>query len=83
MPVVYDVLVDGKPLAEVVAAVPDVGASAARPATIDLAGAEIELVSLVARETRLSGALDADRPGDDRHDRSTTSSSTARRASAC
>ena len=29
------------------------------PATIDLAGAEIELVSMVARETRLRNALDA------------------------
>ena len=30
-----------------------------RPATIDLAGAEIELVSLVARETRLQKAVSA------------------------
>ena len=49
------------------------------PATIDLAGAEIELVSMVARENRLLRALKAylaDHPP-------TTSSSTARRRSGC
>jgi chromosome partitioning protein len=30
-----------------------------RPATIDLAGAEIELVSVVARESRLQRAIEA------------------------
>ena len=56
------------------------------PATIDLSGAEIELVSMVARETRLRNALDTlPRVADARTARSasTTSSSTARRASGC
>jgi chromosome partitioning protein len=56
---VYDVLIDGVPLAEVVqpaAGVPDLWCV---PATIDLAGAEIELVSVVAREGRLKRAVDA------------------------
>ena len=57
VPSVYDVLVDGKELAGVLRESPDVGGLWCAPATIDLAGAEIELVSLVARETRLARAL--------------------------
>jgi len=56
---VYDVLVDGTPLADVVQECPDVPGLWVAPATIDLAGAEIELVSLVARETRLHKAITA------------------------
>ena len=56
VPSIYDVLVDGMPLADVVQECPDIPTCGARPATIDLAGAEIELVSLVARETRLQRA---------------------------
>src|SRR6478609_374981 len=56
---VYDVLVEGKPVAEVVQECPDIPGLFCVPATIDLAGAEIELVSLVARETRLQKAVSA------------------------
>ena len=56
---VYDVLVDAAPMAEVVQPCPDVKNLFCAPATIDLAGAEIELVSLVARETRLQKAIRA------------------------
>ncbi len=56
-PSVYEVLVDGLALADVVQPVADLPGLIAAPATIDLAGAEIELVSLVARETRLQRAL--------------------------
>jgi chromosome partitioning protein len=56
---VYDVLVEGQPIAEVVQECPDVPGLFCVPATIDLAGAEIELVSLVARETRLEKAVSA------------------------
>ncbi|HQY97085.1 MAG TPA: ParA family protein [Phycicoccus sp.] len=59
VPSIYDVLVEGTPLAEVVQACPDVDGLLCAPATIDLAGAEIELVSLVARETRLAKAVTA------------------------
>lgn len=59
VPSIYDVLVDGRDLAEVVQACPDLPNLWCAPATIDLAGAEIELVSLVARETRLQKAVDA------------------------
>jgi chromosome partitioning protein len=38
---------------------PDISGLWCAPATIDLAGAEIELVSLVARETRLNKAVEA------------------------
>ena len=56
-PSTYDVLVDGRALSEVAAQAPDVLNLWCVPATIDLAGAEIELVSMVARESRLSRAL--------------------------
>jgi chromosome partitioning protein len=56
---VYDVLVDGAPLATAVHPSPDVPNLWCVPATIDLSGAEIELVSMVARETRLRKALGA------------------------
>jgi chromosome partitioning protein len=56
---VYDVLVDGTPLADAVYPSPDVPNLWCAPATIDLSGAEIELVSMVARETRLRNALAA------------------------
>ena len=56
---IYDVLVDGTPLSEIVQPCPDVDGLLCAPATIDLAGSEIELVSLVARETRLRRALTA------------------------
>ena len=55
----YDVLVDGTPLADVVQPHPELANLFVAPATIDLAGAEIELVSLVARESRLRKAITA------------------------
>ena len=57
-PSVYEVLVEGRPMHEAVQESPDVPGLLCVPATIDLSGAEIELVSLVARETRLRTALD-------------------------
>jgi chromosome partitioning protein len=57
VPSVYDVIVDGKALAEVVVPCPTVDGLYCAPATIDLAGAEIELVAMVAREMRLRRAL--------------------------
>jgi chromosome partitioning protein len=57
VPSIYDVLIDGRPLHEVVVPVDGIDGLACAPATIDLAGAEIELVSLVARESRLAKAL--------------------------
>ena len=58
-PSIYEVLVEGAALASVVQPVPGIPGLFAAPATIDLAGAEIELVSLVARESRLLRALEA------------------------
>jgi chromosome partitioning protein len=54
---VYNVLVDGMPLSSVVTQVAGYPQLYCVPAAIDLAGAEIELVPLVARESRLSRAL--------------------------
>jgi chromosome partitioning protein len=72
VPSVYDVLVEGRPLHEVVQPCPDIENLWCAPATIDLAGAEIELVSLVARESRLQRAVSAylavQGKGDDRLD---------------
>ena len=58
-PSIYEVLVESKPMAEAVQVCPDIPTLWCLPATIDLSGAEIELVSMVARETRLRTALDA------------------------
>ena len=55
----YDALVDGTALAEIATPTAEVENLWVVPATIDLAGAEIELVSLVARENRLARALKA------------------------
>jgi chromosome partitioning protein len=54
---IYNVLVDGQPLAGVVRAAAGLPHLYCAPATIDLAGAEIELVPLVARESRLVRAV--------------------------
>jgi chromosome partitioning protein len=56
---IYDVVVDGVPMSSVVVESPSVTGLFCAPSTIDLAGAEIELVSLVAREGRLAKALEA------------------------
>jgi len=57
MPSVYNVLVDDQPLADIVQQVAAIPGLYCAPATIDLAGAEIELVPMVAREARLNRAL--------------------------
>jgi chromosome partitioning protein len=56
---VYNVLVDGEPLSSVIRPVAGFPHLYCAPAAIDLAGAEIELVPLVARESRLSRAVGA------------------------
>jgi chromosome partitioning protein len=75
VPSTYDMLVDGEPLADVMSKSDDLPNLWVVPATIDLAGAEIELVSVVARENRLQRALAANgrigsaaEAGDDRFD---------------
>ena len=54
---IYNVLVDGQPLSGVVKPAASIPQLYCAPATIDLAGAEIELVPMVARESRLIRAL--------------------------
>jgi chromosome partitioning protein len=56
---IYHVLVDDQPLVGIIRAVDDIPLLYCAPATIDLAGAEIELVPMVAREGRLSRALES------------------------
>ncbi len=75
VPSTYELIVEGAPLAEVITQCSDVAGLWVVPATIDLAGAEIELVSVVARESRLVRALEAhvgigpeERAGEDRFD---------------
>ena len=75
---VYDVIVAEAPVGDAIVQTP-VARLHAIPSTIDLAGAEIELVSQFSRETRLKKAARAD-PG---RGRTTSSSSTARRRWAC
>ncbi|WP_414690462.1 ParA family protein [Nocardioides sp.] len=74
-PSTYDALVDGESLADLSSPVADLPRLDVVPATIDLAGAEIELVSVVARENRLRRAINAhprvgsaEAAGDDRYD---------------
>ncbi len=57
---VYEVLLGEATLADAAATSDQSDSLACVPATIDLAGAEIELVSMVARESRLWKALSAD-----------------------
>ncbi|CAA9361820.1 MAG: Chromosome (plasmid) partitioning protein ParA, partial [uncultured Frankineae bacterium] len=66
-PSIYEVLIDQVPIAEVVQPADGVPRLTCVPATIDLAGAEIELVSVVARESRLRRAIDTycEGPGSD------------------
>ncbi|GAA4509946.1 ParA family protein [Brevibacterium yomogidense] len=54
---IYEVLIDDYDIADVVKQSPEFESLTCVPATIDLAGAEIDLVSKVAREMRLHRAL--------------------------
>jgi chromosome partitioning protein len=58
-PSIYEVMLDGKTLAEVMVRCPDLPSLWCVPATIDLAGADIELVNVMRREFRLSDAVRA------------------------
>ena len=55
---VYDVIINDAPIGNVIQKSPEFDGLYCLPATIHLAGAEIELVSLVAREQRLRTALE-------------------------
>ena len=54
---IYDVLINEKPLDEVIIPTSRKDMAVA-PATIQLAGAEVELTNIMARETRLKRAID-------------------------
>ncbi len=56
-PGTYDVIVEGTPLLETLQQCPDVEGLWVCPATIDLAGAEVELVDQPRREYLLDGAI--------------------------
>jgi len=58
IPSIYDVLIDDFPLADIIQTSPESPNLLCAPSTIHLAGAEIELVSQVAREHRLRTAVD-------------------------
>jgi chromosome partitioning protein len=55
---VYNALVEERPMSEIVTEVDGMPGLYCAPATIDLAGAEIELVPLVAREARLLRSIE-------------------------
>lgn len=57
VPSMYEVLVESTPMSEVIQEVPGLDNLLCAPATINLSGAEIELVAMVARENRLRGAI--------------------------
>jgi hypothetical protein len=56
-PSTYDVMIGGAELEDVLQPCPDVEGILVCPATIDLSGAEIELVDVPGRESRLKAAL--------------------------
>lgn len=55
---IYDVIIDERPLVRVVKECPDIPGLWCAPSSIDLAGAEIELVGLSHRERRLKQVLE-------------------------
>jgi chromosome partitioning protein len=57
VPSIYEVMLGDRPMDEVVVESSEAPGLFVAPATIDLAGAEIELVSVVARESRLRRAI--------------------------
>ncbi len=59
IPSIYDVLIEDTPMEDIVVPSPEIPNLHCAPATLNLAGAEIELVSKVARESRLRRALDS------------------------
>lgn len=59
IPSIYDAVVGVTPLADVVQVSPEDPLLLCAPSNLDLAGAEIELVSMAAREYRLQRALNA------------------------
>ncbi|TDC15331.1 cobyrinic acid ac-diamide synthase [Kribbella albertanoniae] len=58
-PGVYEAIIENEPLGKLLQPCAEHPGIQVIPATIDLAGAEIELVSIVARESRLKRVLDA------------------------
>ncbi len=58
VPGIYDVLMDEMALADVIQECAEVPGVSCAPATLDLSGAEIELVPVVAREYRMRRAID-------------------------
>lgn len=58
-PGTYEILINGDAIADHVAESAEAPGLTVLPSTVDLAGAEIELVSIVARENRLKRALKA------------------------
>lgn len=54
---IYDVLIDETPIRDIIQPVAGVDGLYVAPATIDLAGAEVELVLAISRETKLRRAL--------------------------
>ena len=59
VPSTYDVLINDVPIKDVVQQSKDINGLWCVPSTIDLSGAEIELVSVEGREYKLQAALDA------------------------
>lgn len=66
-PSIYEALLDDTPLHEVAQRCPQIDTLWCVPATIDLAGADIELVSVVRREFRLHDAVKALLAGPGKH----------------
>ncbi|WP_344594900.1 AAA family ATPase [Actinomadura vinacea] len=59
VPSIYEVLIEDLPVGDIVVPAPEIPNLHCAPANLNLAGAEIELVSKVARESRLRRSLDS------------------------
>ncbi len=57
IPGTYEVVLDGTPISQVMVPSPEADSLTVLPATVNLAGAEVQLVSRVARESRLKKAI--------------------------
>lgn len=58
VPGTYEVVLDGTAIAQALVPSPEAACLSVLPATVNLAGAEVQLVSMVARESRLKKAID-------------------------
>jgi chromosome partitioning protein len=58
VPSIYESLINSTPISDIIQPCPDINNLDVAPATINLSGSELELVSMVSRENRLKNAIE-------------------------